>query len=70
MWFACIHPGGVALVQEELACVCRGSLHVCAGGACMCVQGELFVVFEIWFGGFSLCLSMVLSRLCRVVALA
>jgi hypothetical protein len=36
MWcFACIRPGGVALVQGELACV----------------QGELFEVFEIWFGG-------------------
>jgi hypothetical protein len=36
MWcFACIRPGGVALVQGELACV----------------QGELFVVFELWFGG-------------------
>jgi hypothetical protein len=34
-WFACICPGGVALVQEELACV----------------QGELFVVFELLFGG-------------------
>jgi hypothetical protein len=34
-WFACIRPGGVALVQLELACV----------------QGELFVVFELWFGG-------------------
>jgi hypothetical protein len=32
---ACIHPGGVALVQGKLACV----------------QGELFVVFELWFGG-------------------
>jgi hypothetical protein len=32
---ACIRPGGVALVQRELACV----------------QGELFVVFELWFGG-------------------
>jgi hypothetical protein len=34
-WFACIRPGGVALVQGDLACV----------------QGELFVVFELWFGG-------------------
>jgi hypothetical protein len=34
-WFACIHPGGVAWVQGDLACV----------------QGELFVVFELWFGG-------------------
>jgi hypothetical protein len=34
-WFACIRPGGVALVQGEHACV----------------QGELFVVFELWFGG-------------------
>jgi hypothetical protein len=33
--FACIRLGGVALVQGELACV----------------QGELFVVFELWFGG-------------------
>jgi hypothetical protein len=38
--FACIHPGGVALVQGELACV----------------QGELFVVFRAlvwWFGLFA-----------------
>jgi hypothetical protein len=34
-WFACIRPGGVALVQGELACV----------------KGELFVVFEFWLGG-------------------
>jgi hypothetical protein len=34
-WFACIRPGGVALVRRELACV----------------QRELFVVFELWFGG-------------------
>jgi hypothetical protein len=34
-WFACIRPGGVALIQGELACV----------------QGELFVVFELWFDG-------------------
>jgi hypothetical protein len=33
--FACIRPGGVALVQGELACV----------------KGELFVVFELWFDG-------------------
>jgi hypothetical protein len=32
----CMHSSrGVALVQGELACV----------------QGELFVVFELWFGG-------------------
>jgi hypothetical protein len=34
-WFACIRLGGVALVHGELACV----------------QGELFVVFELWFVG-------------------
>jgi hypothetical protein len=34
-WFVSICPGGVALVQGQLACV----------------QGELFVVFELWFGG-------------------
>jgi hypothetical protein len=33
-WFACIRPRGVAFVQGELACV----------------QGEVFVVFEFWFG--------------------
>jgi hypothetical protein len=33
--FPCIRPGGVALVQGEPACE----------------QGELFVVFELWFGG-------------------
>jgi hypothetical protein len=35
MWFACIRLGGVALFQEELACV----------------QEELFVVFELWIRG-------------------
>jgi hypothetical protein len=33
--FACSRLGGVALVQGELACV----------------QGKLFVFFELWFGG-------------------
>jgi hypothetical protein len=40
MWFACFYPGGVALVQGELACV----------------QGELFVVFRAlvwWFALFA-----------------
>jgi hypothetical protein len=39
-WFACIRPGGVALVQGELACV----------------QGELFVVVRAlvwWFALFA-----------------
>jgi hypothetical protein len=53
-WFACIRPGGVALVQGELACV----------------QGELFVVFELWLVICALCLSIVLSQMCRAVALA
>jgi hypothetical protein len=35
-WFACIRPGGVALVQGELPCV----------------QGELFVVFRVLFRWF------------------
>jgi hypothetical protein len=34
-WFACIRLGGVSLVQGEL----------------VCVHGELFVVFKLWFGG-------------------
>jgi hypothetical protein len=37
-WFACIRPGGVPLVLGELACV----------------QGELFVVFKLRFGGILL----------------
>jgi hypothetical protein len=53
-WFACTRPGGVALVQGELACV----------------QGELFVVFEFWLVVCALCLSMVLSRMCQAVAVA
>jgi hypothetical protein len=39
MWFlACIRPGGVALVQGDLACV----------------QGELFVSFRVLFWWFAL----------------
>jgi hypothetical protein len=53
-WFACIRPGGVALVQGEL----------------VRVQGELFVVFELWLVFCALCLSIVLSRMCRAVAFA
>jgi hypothetical protein len=38
-------------------------------GACMCA-GELFGVFELWLVFCALCLSIVLSRMCRAVALA
>jgi hypothetical protein len=53
-WFACIRPGGAALFQ--------GSLHVCRGSS-------------LWFSSFglvvcALCFSIVLSRMCRAVALA
>jgi hypothetical protein len=41
-WFTCIRPGGVALVQGELACV----------------QGELFVVSSFGLLNCALCLSM------------
>jgi hypothetical protein len=34
------------------------------------VQGELFVVFELWFGALRLLLEHSLSRMCRAVALA
>jgi hypothetical protein len=52
---ACIRPVGVALVQGELACV----------------QGDLFVVFRALFLVVcALCFSIVLSRMCRAVALA
>jgi hypothetical protein len=33
-------------------------------------SGELFVVFELWLVICALCLIMVLSRMCRAVALA
>jgi hypothetical protein len=53
-WFACIRPVGVALVQ--------GNFHVCKGSS-------------LWFSSFglavcALCLSIVLSRMYRAVALA
>jgi hypothetical protein len=54
MWFARIRPGGVALVQGELACVWGGSLWFLSFG---------LVIFALF-------LSMVFSRLCRVIALA
>jgi hypothetical protein len=53
-WFACICPGGVALVQGELACV----------------QGELFVFSSFGLVVCALCLSIALSRMCWAVALA
>ena len=34
------------------------------------MQGELFVVFELWFDGLCSLLEHVLSRMCRAVALA
>jgi hypothetical protein len=46
--FACIRPGGVALVQGDLACV----------------QGELFVVFELWFGGLRSLLEHSFAQMC------
>jgi hypothetical protein len=52
-WFACIRPGGVALVQGELACV----------------QGELVVVKFcfgsrlVFFKCLVLCLSLAFDRL-------
>jgi hypothetical protein len=55
-------PGCIAaLVQEECA-LAQGELAY--------VQGELFVVFEFGSVVCALCLSMVLSRMCRAVALA
>jgi hypothetical protein len=33
------------------------------------VQGELFVVFDLWIGGLCSLLEHVLSRMCRAVAL-
>jgi uncharacterized membrane protein len=52
--FACIRSGGVALVQ--------GSLHVCRG-ASLCFLGFGLVVCALY-------LSIVLSQMCRAVALA
>jgi hypothetical protein len=53
-WFACIHLGGVALVQGDLACVQGSSLWFSSFGLVVC----------------ALCLSMILSRMCRAIALA
>jgi hypothetical protein len=53
-WFACIRLGGVALVQGELACVQGSSLWFSSFGLVVC----------------ALCLSIVLSQMCRVAALA
>jgi hypothetical protein len=50
-----------ALVQGECAL---------AQGEFAYVQGELFVVFELCLVVCAFCLSMVLSRMCRAVALA
>jgi hypothetical protein len=52
--FACSRPGGVALVQG--ACMCAG------GALCGCSSFGLVIC--------ALCLSIVLSRMCRAVALA
>jgi hypothetical protein len=40
-----------------------------SGGACMCAGG-LFVVFGFGLVVSALCLSIVLSRMCRAVAFA
>jgi hypothetical protein len=53
-WFACIRPGGVALVQ--------GSLHVCRGSSLRFSSFGLVVC--------ALCLSIVLSQMCQAVVLA
>jgi hypothetical protein len=53
--FACIHPGGVAF----------GS-----GGACMCAGGALCGFSSFGLVVCALCLSFVLSQMCRAVALA
>jgi hypothetical protein len=52
-WFACIRPGGVALVQGELACV----------------RGELFVFFRALVWWFALFAWAYLSRMCWTIAL-
>jgi hypothetical protein len=45
-------------------------LHALVQGEFAYVQGELFVVFELWFGGLRSLVEHVLSRMCRAVALA
>jgi hypothetical protein len=52
--FACIRPGG-----------CIGS-----GGACMCAGGALCGCSSFGLVVCALCLSIVLSRMCRAIALA
>jgi hypothetical protein len=54
----------------QLACFSSG-LHAFVQGELACVQGELFVVFSSFvLVVCALCLSFVLSRICRAVALA
>jgi hypothetical protein len=69
------HPGQC---EQKFALSCIPVLHCCigsggvcfgSGGACICAGGSL------WCSSFglvvcALCLSMVLSRMCRVVSLA
>jgi hypothetical protein len=57
-WFACIHPGGVALVQGELACVqgelwfgglrslLKHSFVSDVSSRCPCLRGLRFVFFK------------------------
>jgi hypothetical protein len=52
--FACIHPGN-----------CIG-----LGGACMCAGGALCGFLSFGLEVCTLCLSIVLSRMCRAVTLA
>jgi hypothetical protein len=54
-WLACIRPGGS----------CIGS-----GGACMCARGALCGFSSFGLVVCVICLSIVLSQMCRAVALA
>jgi hypothetical protein len=64
--------------EQFFALCCIPVLHccICSGGVCFgsgglaYVQGELFVVFEFWFGGLRSLLEHGLSRMCRAVAFA
>jgi hypothetical protein len=57
---SCIGSGRACMcVQGELACVCRGSLHVCTGGALCGFQDLVWWFFSLLEHGF---VSVVSSR--------
>jgi hypothetical protein len=55
-------PKAAAIFARYFACIRPGGVA--------CVQGELFVVFELWIVDLRSSLEHSLSQMCRAVALA